>query len=107
MSIFLPLLKLQFLGLKLIVFYPKYQKTIFSDKISVKTTIRESSTFGQKPRTNPFKKMSFYWPLLKLQFFGLKTIVFYIKYPEKILAELISVKNSEKTKFDCWAKTMD
>ena len=52
MSIFLDFLKLQFSGLKLILFYPEHQKTIFWNKISSKTLMRKSLNFGQKPCTN-------------------------------------------------------
>ena len=51
--------------------------------------------------------MSTFWPLLKLQFFGLKMIVFYLKYPKKIFSDIISVKNRDKRKFDFGAKFME
>ena len=51
--------------------------------------------------------MSTFWPLLKLQFVGLKMIVFYLKYPKKIFWDIISVKNRDKRKFDFWTKFMD
>ena len=43
----------------------------------------------------PLKKFIF-WSLLKLQFFGLKMIVSYLKYPKKIFSDIIPVKNSNK-----------
>ena len=51
--------------------------------------------------------MSTFWPLLKLQFFGLKMIVFYLKYAEMIFSDIIAVKNSDKIKFDFWTKSME
>ena len=49
-------------------------------------------------------KFSIFWPLFKLQFFGLKIIVFFYKYPETIFSDVISVKNADKKKFDFWTK---
>ena len=51
--------------------------------------------------------MSTFWPLFKLKFFGLKMIVFYLKYAEMIFSDIIAVKNSDKIKFDFWTKSMD
>ena len=51
--------------------------------------------------------MSNFWPLLKLQFFGLKMIVFYLKYAEMIFSDIIAVKNSDRINFDFWTKSMD
>ena len=51
--------------------------------------------------------MATFWPLLKFQFFGIKMIVFYLKYPEMILPDIIAVKNSDKKKFDFSTKSMD
>ena len=51
--------------------------------------------------------MSTFWPLLKLQFFGIKMIVFYVKYPEMIFSDIIAVNNSDKKKFEFWTKSMD
>ena len=62
MSTFWPLLKLQFFGLKMIVFYLKYAEMISSDIIAVKNAIRESSIFGQNPWNNPFGKGPFFGP---------------------------------------------
>ena len=108
MSTFWPLLKLQFFGLKMIVFYLKYPKTIFSDIISVKKKgLRESSIFGQNPWTNNFKKCPLLRTCKKIQFLGLKMIVFYLRYPKTIFSHMISVKNADKKKFDFWTKSMD
>ena len=52
-------------------------------------------------------EMSFFFALLKLQFFGLKMTVFYSKYRTTIFSDIISVKNSDKRKFDFWTKSMD
>ena len=52
----------------------------------------------------PVQKISTFWPLLKLQFFGLKMIVFYLKYPEMIFSDIIAVKNTDKKRFDFWRK---
>ena len=51
--------------------------------------------------------MSTFWPLLKLLFFGLKMIVFYLQYAEMIFSDIIAVKNSDKIKFDFLTKSMD
>ena len=42
--------------------------------------------------------MPIFWPLLKLQFFGLKMIVFFLQYPEMIFSDIIAVKK-EKVRF--------
>ena len=42
-------LELQFSGLKITLFYPKYQKIIFTDLISPKKKIRKSLILRQKP----------------------------------------------------------
>ena len=54
----------------------------------------------------PFKNIHF-WPLLKLQFFGLKIIHFYPKYGKTIFSDIVSVKNSDKRKFHFSTKSMD
>ena len=103
MSTFWPLLKLQFFGLKMIVFYLQYAEMIFSDIIAVKNSDKIKFDFW----TKFLWKMSIFWRLLKLQFFGLKMIVFYLKYPKRIFSDIISVKNCDKRKFDFWTKSMD
>ena len=89
MSIFWPFSKLKFFPLKIFLFFLQYQKRRFLIHVL------------------PFQKMSIFWPLLKLQFFGLIMIVFYLKYPKTIFSDIISVKNSDKRKFDFWTKSMD
>ena len=110
------------------------KKRFFLTQFLWKTAITQSSIFGQNPWTNPFGKCPFFWPflklhifplnntlffpqykkrsfllrfLLRLQFFSLKMIVFYLKYPKTIFSDIISVKNSNKRKFDFWTKSMD
>ena len=81
MTIFRPLLKLQFWGLKWF-FLSKISKTDFvrHNFCKKKKAIREISIFGQNPRTNFFKKMSIFWPSLKRHFFGFTMFVFYPEY---------------------------
>ena len=59
MSTFWLLLELQFFGLKMIVFYPQYRKTIFSEIISVKNTDNKSSIFGKIKGLAPFENVNF------------------------------------------------
>ena len=59
-AIFWPFLKLKFFGLKMIVFYPKYRTTIFSNIISVITAIKDGSIFGQNLCINTFWKCPFF-----------------------------------------------
>ena len=84
MSIFWLFLTFQFCPLKIILFFPQYQKPSFLIWFLLKTPIRKSSIFGQNPWTNPFAKMSIFWPFLKLKFFGLIIIVFYPEYRKTI-----------------------
>ena len=108
MSIFWPLITLQFLRLKMIVFYLKYPKTIFSGIISVKNSDKRNLDFWTKfMALTSLKKMSSFWPLLKLKFSNLKMIVFFHKYRKTIFSDIISVKNSHKKNFDFWTKSMD
>ena len=72
-----------------------------------KTPIRKSSIFRKIHGLTPFKKCQFFWSFLKLEFFGLKIIVFYPKYQKTIFSDTISVKNSHKKNFDFWTKSMD
>ena len=51
--------------------------------------------------------MSIFSPFLKLQFFGLKMTVCYLKNPKTIFSYVISVKNSDKKKFDFLNKSID
>ena len=43
--------------------------------------------------------MSIFWPLLKRQFFALKTIVVYLKYPKTIFSDITSVKKQRSENF--------
>ena len=52
MSTFWPLLKLQFIDLKMIVFYLKYRKTIFPDKFSEKNSNKRNLDFWTKSMEN-------------------------------------------------------
>ena len=63
---FLSLLKLQYSGLKIILFYPEYQKTIFSDLISPKNTNKKKFDFWTKTMDYPPRTMSIFFDLLKL-----------------------------------------
>ena len=127
----------------MLVFYPEYWKTIFSDIICVKNTHTRNFEFWTKSMDKPLWKMSIFWPflklyhnfckkhpyekfrfldkihgltplenvhfwpLLKLEFFGLKMIVCYLKYPKTIFSDITSVKKSDKRRFDFWTKSMD
>ena len=53
MSVFLDFLTLQFSGLKIILFYPKDQKPIFSDLLSPKTQITKSSNLDKNDGLSP------------------------------------------------------
>ena len=77
--IFCTFLKLHFSGLKFILFYPEYLKTIFSGLVCLKIPHGKKFIFLTKPWTNPFKKSDFR-TFLKLHFSGLKSILFYSEY---------------------------
>ena len=78
---------------------------IFSDIISVKNSDKRNSFFGQFSWTNPFGHVHFL-ALLKLEFFGLKMIVFFHKYRKTIFSDMSSVKNADKRKFDFSTKSI-
>ena len=61
MSIFFDFLKLVFWS-RTFFFYPEYQKTIFSNIISLKTLRRKILNFGRKPWTNLLGKGRFFGP---------------------------------------------
>ena len=108
MSIFWPFLKLYFFfSLTIILFFPQYQKRRFLIEFLWKTPIRQTSIFAHNPWTNPFKKCPFFNSCENLNFFGLKMIVCYLKYPKTIFSHIISVKNSDKRRFNFWTKSMD
>ena len=77
------------MSIRIIIFFPQYQKTVFSDMISVKTPIRISSIFGQNPWTNPFA-----WPLLKLQFFVQKSLFSFINIGKRSFLTLFLWKTA-------------
>ena len=104
MTIFVDLLKLQFSGLKFILFYPEYQETIFWNIITSKTLIRKSLNFGQKPWTNLLGKDRFFWPSSERYLSALKIILFYPKYQKYIFSDLIIPKNPNEKKFDVSTK---
>ena len=77
MSIFWHFLKRYFSGLEIFLFYPKYEKKMFSDLIIPKTKMKRNSIFGQKPW--PLEKRRS-WNFLTVQFSGLK--IFFFFYPQ-------------------------
>ena len=80
MSTSWPMLKLQFFGLKMIVFYLKYPKTIFFDIFSEKNSDKRNLDFWTK---SILWKMSIFWPFLKHQVFQLKIILFFQQYHKR------------------------
>ena len=106
MSIFLDLSKLWFSGLKLILFYLGYQRTIFSNIISSKTLMRKSLNFGQKPCTNLLGKGRFLALLRTLPFWS-KRHSFLSKILKTIFSHLIIPKKPNEKKFDFWIKPID
>ena len=95
-------------GQKIILFYPEYQKTIFSAIICAKKQRWEKKNrfLDKKHRLTLLENVDFL-SLLKLQYSGLKIILFYPEYQKTIFSDLISPKNTNKKKFDFWTKTMD
>ena len=73
MSIFWPLLKLQFFCLKISVFLPKYRKTIFSDIISLKNSNKRKFDFCTIYGLTPFKNVHFLALFKTSIFFYLKS----------------------------------
>ena len=57
---FLALFKTSIFLLKVILFFPQYQKRSIRILFLWKTLIWKSSIFGQNPWTNPFKKCPFF-----------------------------------------------
>ena len=72
MSIFWPFLKVLFFPLKIILFFPQYQKRCFLIEFLWKTPIRQTSIFAHNPWTNPFKKCPFFSSCENLNFLVLK-----------------------------------
>ena len=85
---------------KIILFYPEYQKTIFSDLISQKNTNKKNVDFLAKTEDYPLRKMSIFFDFLKRYLSGLKIIRFYPKYQKTIFSDLIIPKNPNEKKFD-------
>ena len=84
MSVFRPYLKLQFFGLKIIVFYPKYHQQIFYWlNFRKKTLAISGSIFEQNRWTNPFEKYPFIGPFQKFNFFLLKSFFFFPQYQKR------------------------
>ena len=59
-------LKLYFSGLKIILFYLKYQKTIFSGLIITKNPKEKKLDFWTKTEDYPLRTMSIFFDLFKL-----------------------------------------
>ena len=78
---YLDFLKLLFSGLKSILFYPEYQKTIFSGLICPKNTDDKKFLFLTK--TMDLWKISVFWSFLKLPFSGLKSNLFYPEHKKR------------------------
>ena len=77
-------LKLHFSGLKSILLYPEYQKTIFSGFTCPKITMLLKSSIC-RPKPWAFGKFWFF-DFLKFYFSGLKSILFYPEYQRSFLA---------------------
>ena len=104
MSLFFEFLKICFSALKFILFYPEYQKTIFSDLISPKNPRKKNFDFWPKKMEYPLTKMTIFSDLLKLQFSGLKCIPFYPEYQETIFINIITSKTLLRKQFEVWPK---
>ena len=70
MSISFNFIKLKFSGLKLILFYPEYQETIFWNINSSKTLMRKSLNFGKNHGLNFKEKVDFLALLRTLPFWS-------------------------------------
>ena len=104
MCIFWRSLKLQFFGLKMIVFYLKYSTMIFSDIISVKNSDKRKFDFWTKSMDYPFKKCPFFGHCFNFVFWSFNDC-FRFKYPKRIFSDIVSVKNSDNRNFDFWTKS--
>ena len=60
-------------GQKMIVFFPKHRKPLFSDIISVKNSDKTNFHFWTKSWTNPFGKCPFFGSFKNFNFFHLKS----------------------------------
>ena len=63
--------------------------------------MRKSLMFGQNHGLSPLENLALLH-FLKLYFFGLKIILFYLKYQKTIFSNLIIPKNPKDNKFDFW-----
>ena len=92
-------LKLQFSGLKIIVFDPEFKKKkkYFLTWLLQKNTNKKNVDFWTKTMDYPLSKISIIFDFLKPKFSGLKLILFYPEYQET------SSKHYEK-KFEFWEK---
>ena len=68
--------------------------------------MRKSLMFGQQPWIIPLENV-YVLHFLKVQFSGLKIILFYPKDQKIIFTDLFSPKNTNKKNFDFWPKKMD
>ena len=83
---FFTLQRLQFSGLKSVLFYPEYQTMFLSGLFCKKKKEKKRLILGQKQWTNPFAKCRFFSTLWELHFLGLKTIIFYPEYQKMFLS---------------------
>ena len=96
-----------FFGLTSIFFYPEDQKTVFSDLIYPKDTLKTIFFFLYKNhRLTTLKKMIFS-TFLTLHFFTLKIILFCLQYQKKIFSGLICPKNTLDKIFDFFYKNLE
>ena len=79
---FLAFFKTLIFLLKIILFFPQYQKRCFLIEILWKTPIRKTLIFGQNPWTNPFKKCPFF-TLFKTSIFSLKIVISFINIEKR------------------------
>ena len=100
-------LKLDFFCSKGILFYPEYQKTIFSGLIWPKTTKEKNAHIWPKPMDLPLWKFTISWTLLKVDLFCLKKILLYPEYQKTIFPGWICPKTTNEKNGHLWPKTMD
>ena len=94
-------------GQKIILFYPVSKNDLFCHNLFKKTQMRKRNRFLDKKHRLTLLENVDFLSLLKLQYSGLKIILFYPEYQKTIFSDLISPKNTNKKKFDFWTKTMD
>ena len=68
--------------------------------------MRKRSIFGQKTWTNPFSKCRFFFSLLKVNFSGLKSILFYPEYQKMFLSGVFAKKKHMRKKSIFWEKQL-